>query len=107
MKYAIYDVLTTATPVRLWQEKTDTYVPAIYDNEAEANEKVRELNAHLLEDVYVVKPYTEEINLTLSREEAKAIVGLCSVAIPYLEKNGETEKSEVIISIQNKLKGGM
>lgn len=92
MRYAVYDVITPTEPI------------TIYNTKAEALEKVKELNAYLLENVYVVKPYTEEITVTFSPEETKAITELCTMIVPQLTKNGKTKQASIIASIQNKIK---
>lgn len=90
MKYAVHDPITPE-PI------------AVYDTEEEATKRAEELNAYLIGKPYFVKPY-EGINITLSREEANAIAGLCSAVIPHLQKTNESEKLAVILSIQNKIR---
>lgn len=103
MKYAIYDVLTTTTPVRIWDDKSEQYISAIYDTEAEANKAAEKLNAYLIESVYVVKPYAEEITLVLAKKEVELLIGICKTVIDFFEKSKKIEKMQLVQGISDKL----
>ena len=91
MKYAVHDPITPE-PI------------STYDTEEEAIKRAEELNACLIGKPYFVKLHNGGINITLSKEEANAIAGLCSAVIPHLQKTNESEKLAVIMSIQNKIR---
>lgn len=104
MLYAIYDVLDSTTPIRIWDDTNSKYITAIYDTEAEAITKSKELNQNIIEDAYFVKPYTVQIDVTLAREEVETLISLCTIAMEQLHKNQKIERMQFLQNISEKLK---
>ena len=89
MRYAVYEAPTPNIPI------------AIYQTEDEAISKAKELNKYLLGEAYLVKPYAEEIQLSLTRREIEVLANLCAMAIKSI---GVPEKMQAMYELENKLR---